>query len=161
MKTWLKLLLFLIPALAGTLFVFWRMSPRQAVIRTAEVVFTSVEKKTLSTGTPREKAERFRQVLANEVEIKAPRPLPSDSISALTLASLLEDFHNGVSGCTISRENEEVAFSGENAAVYTAEIAADVAQGPSMKRHMRYRCRFEFERVDRQWRLRRIILDPI
>ena len=51
MKTGFKLLLFLVPALAATLYVLWRFSPEQTVIRHAEVLFTCLEKSTLSTGT--------------------------------------------------------------------------------------------------------------
>ena len=36
MKLWIKFLLFLIPAVAGTIFVFWRFSPEQAIIKRAE-----------------------------------------------------------------------------------------------------------------------------
>jgi hypothetical protein len=74
MKLWLKITLIFVPAVAATLFVFWRLSPEQAIIKRAEVLFTSLEKRTLSAGTPREKARQFREILSPRFTIHAPPP---------------------------------------------------------------------------------------
>ena len=64
MKTWLKFLVFLIPVIASTVYLFWRFSPEQTVIRRADLIFTCLEKSTLSAGAPSEKAERFQETLS-------------------------------------------------------------------------------------------------
>ena len=43
-RPWLKLAVFLVPAVAATLYLVWRFSPEQAVIRRADALFASLEK---------------------------------------------------------------------------------------------------------------------
>lgn len=161
MKHRLKLLLFLIPALAGALYLSWRMSPQQAVIRRANVIFASLEKGTLSTGTTDEKAKRLREVLASRLEIQAPHPLPSGALDSATLAQLLEQFHGVITSCKMHREDETVSFPTEGRAIYQSELSADVAQGPRHTYNRRYQCRFEFEKSGRDWLLVSIVLTAI
>ncbi len=161
MKLRLKLLLFLIPALAGVLYLVWRMSPEQAVIRRADVIFTSLEKGTLSTGSTEEKSKRFREVISPKLEIRAPHPIPSGTIESALLAHQLEQFHGGITSCNIRREEETVAFPSDDRAIYQAKVAADVTQGPSHKYNMRYQCRFEFEKSGQDWLLVSIALSAI
>jgi hypothetical protein len=161
MKLWIKFLLFLIPAVAGTIFVFWRFSPEQAIIKRADVLFTSLEKKTLSSGTPREKAARFQEILSPQLEIKAPFPIPSGKVPPATAAYHLKQFQGGVTSCKIARKDETVAFPSEGMAIYQSTVVADISAGPNSQRVLRYRCRLEFEKSGRDWLLRSIVLTPI
>jgi len=140
MKLWLKIILIFVPAVAATLFVFWRLSPEQAIIKRAEVLFTSLEKGILSAGTPREKARQFRELLSPQFTIHAPRPLPSGLIAPAMAATLLEEFQNGVLSSTIT---------------------AEVAHTPSARQVFRYRCRLQFEKSGRDWLLLEIVLTRI
>ena len=161
MRTWIKILIFLIPAIGGTIFVFWRLSPKQAIIRRANVIFASLEKKTLSSGTPTEKAERFREVLSPEFEIKASKPVPSGTLPPEEAADNLRRFLENVMSCRISRKGVAVAFPSDGLAIYEATVEADVTISPNNRPVMRYRCRFEFEKSGRDWLLRLIVLTPI
>jgi hypothetical protein len=160
MKLWLKIILIFVPAVAATLFVFWRLSPEQAIIKRAEVLFTSLEKGTLSAGTPREKARQFRELLSPQFTIHAPRPLPSGLIAPAMAATLLEEFQNGVLSSKIAREDQTVSFPDEKEALYEATITAKVAHTPSARQVFRYRCRLQFEKSGRDWLLREIVLTP-
>jgi len=161
MKTGFKLLLFLVPALAATLYVLWKFSPEQAVIRRAEVLFTCLEKSTLSTGTPSDKAERLQVVLSPALEIRAPHPVESGAISPAQARRMLKDFQHSITSCKISQEEESVNFPAEDHAVYQAAISAEIAQGPGRKYHMRYHCRIEFKRSGRDWLAESIVLTPV
>lgn len=161
MKLWLKFLLFLVPALLGTWFVLWRFSPEQAVLRRADLVFTSVEKGTLSAGSPRDKAERLEEVLAPALEIRGPHPVPSGAFSSAQVGRMLVEFQNSILSCQISREDETVEFPTEEQAVYRALLSAETAQGPGRTYHMRYWCRIEFRRSGRAWLATLIELEAI
>ena len=161
MKTWLKLLLFLVPAVAATLYVLWRFSPEQAVIRRAEVLLTCLEKSTLSTGTPSDKAERLQEVLSPALEIQAPHPVESVVISPAQAGRMLKDFLNSITSCKISRKEESVSFPAEDHAIYQAAIFAEIAQGPGRKYHMQYHCRIEFKRSGHDWLAEAIVLTPV
>ena len=161
MKTGLKLLLFLVPAVAATLYVLWKFSPEQTVIRRAEALFTCLEKSTLSTGTPSEKAERFQTVLSPALEIRAPHPVESGAIGPAQAGRMLKDFQQSITSCKISCEEESVDFPAEDHAVYQVAIFAEIAQGPGRKYHMRYHCRIEFKRSGRDWLAEAITLTPI
>lgn len=161
MKLWLKILLLLIPAVAGTIFVFWRLSPRQAIIQRADVLFTSLEKGALSAGTARAKADQFRAILSPDLTITAPFPIPTGPTDPSLAADRLEEFQNAVSSCKIERKDETVDFPNEDEAIYQSTFTAEINQGPSTRRHLRYRCRFEFKKSGRDWLLRAIVLTPI
>ncbi len=161
MKTGLKLLLFLVPAVAATLYALWRFSPEQTVIRRAEVLFTCLEKSTLSTGTPSDRAERFQIMLSPALEIRAPHPVESGAIGPAQAGRMLKDFQQSITSCKISREEESVDFPAEDHAVYQVAIFAEIAQGPGRKYHMRYHCRIEFKRSGRDWLAEAITLTPI
>ncbi len=156
-----KFLIFLVPAVAGTVWLFWRLSPEQAIIKRADVLFASLEKKTLSTGTPREKAERFQVLLSPKLDVRAPHPIPSGPVPPATAADLVERFQDGVTSCRISRGKETVAFPSGGQAIYEATAEVDLSIGRSSRRVLRYRCRFEFEKVGRDWLLRLVVLTPI
>lgn len=160
-RPWLKLLFFLVPALAGALFLWWRFTPEQAVIRRADLIFSTLEKRAISSGSLAEKADRFRETLSPDFQVEAPRPLPSESLPPAVASGLLRNFHENIMSCRISRNEETVAFPTEDQAIYQALIEADVAGGPNNRRLMRYRCRFEFEKSGEEWLLRLVVLTPI
>jgi len=160
MRPWVKLLLFLIPAVAGIIYLYWRLSPEQAVIRRVDAVLASFDKKTLSTGTSKQKAERFSQLLSPQLEIRARHPVPSGPILPTVAAGLLEQFQDSVRSCKISREKETVAFPSGEKAIYQAIVEVDVRAGRSSW-VLRYQCRLEFDKVGRDWLLRLVILTPI
>ena len=161
MNTWFKFLLFLVPAVATTLYVLWRFSPEQTVIRRVNVVFSCLEKATLSAGTPSEKAERFQEVLAPALTIRAPHPVESGTIRPAQAGRMLKDFQNSITSCKISREEESVSFPAEDHAIYQATISAEITQGPGRKYPMRYQCRIEFKRSGRDWLAETIVLTPV
>ena len=161
MNTWFKFLLFLVPAVATTLYVLWRFSPEQTVIRRVNVVFSSLEKAALSAGTPSEKAERFQEVLAPALTIRAPHPVESGTIRPAQAGRMLKDFQNSITSCKISREEESVSFPAEDHAIYQATISAEITQGPGHKYLMRYQCRIEFKRSGRDWLAETIVLTPV
>ena len=161
MKLWIRLAIFLVPALAATWFVLWRFSPEQAVLRHADLIFTCAEKGPLRAGTPREKAARLTAALSPDIKIQAPHPLPSGSLSSTRASRMLVEFQNSILSCKISRENEEVAFSSPDLAVYRAIVSAEAAQGPGRRYHMRYQCRIEFTRSGREWLAGLIELEAI
>ncbi|NIP96176.1 MAG: hypothetical protein GWO24_23160, partial [Akkermansiaceae bacterium] len=154
---WVKILLFLIPAVAGTIYLLWWISPEQAISRRADALFASIEKKTLSTGTARQKAEQFQSILSRQLEIQAPQPVPSGSFAPAHAASLLEEFHQGVTSCRISREKETVALPSPADAIYQATVEVDVLVGRSSW-VLRYQCRLEFEKSGDDWLLKLVIL---
>ncbi len=160
MKTWLKFLVFLIPVIASTVYLFWRFSPEQTVIRRAGLIFTCLEKSTLSAGAPSEKAERFQETLSPSLKIQAPHPVESGEIDPPLAARMLRDFLNSILSCAISREEESVNFPTADHAIYQAFISVEITQGPGRKYHMRYLCRIEFRRPGRHWLAENIILTP-
>ena len=160
MKTWLKFLVFLIPVVASTVYLFWRFSPEQTVIRRAYLIFTCLEKSTLSAGAPSEKAERFQETLSPSLKIQAPHPVESGEIDPPLAARMLRDFLNSILSCAISREEESVNFPTVDHAIYQAFISVEITQGPGRKYHMRYLCRIEFRRPGRHWLAENIILTP-
>ena len=160
-RFWLKLLIFLIPAIGGAIYLVWRFSPEQVLIRRAAVVFECVEKGTLSAGTPKEKAQQFQDLLTEDFELMAPRPLPSGPLPPAQAARSLLNFQQSVLSCRVTRDGETVAFPSEGHAIYQSTLEADVAVTPSNRRVMRYRCRFEFVKAEEEWLLRLIVLTPI
>jgi len=161
MKTWIKLTVFLVPALAAAWFILWRSSPEQAVLRHADLIFTCAEKGALSAGAPREKAARLQEALAPAVEIRAPHPVPSGSMSSTQTGRMLVEFQNSILSCQISRENEIVEFPAPELAVYHATVSAEASQGAGRTYHMRYRCRIEFKKSGRDWLAGLIVLEAI
>lgn len=160
MKTWLKFLVFLIPVVASAVYLFWRFSPEQTVIRRADLIFTCLEKSTLSAGAPSEKAERFQETLSPSLKIQAPHPVESGEIDPPLAARMLRDFLNSILSCAISREEESVNFPTADHAIYQAFISVEITQGPGRKYHMRYLCRIEFRRPGGHWLAENIILTP-
>ncbi len=161
MKTWCKFVLFLVPAVAVTLFVLWKFSPEQTVLRRVDTLFTCLEKAPLSAGTPSEKAERFQVLLAPALTIRAPHPVESGTIRPTAAGRILKDFQNSITSCKISREDESVSFPAEDHAIYHASISAEITQGPGRRYPMRYKCRIEFKRSGRDWLAATIVLTPV
>ncbi len=160
MKTWIKFLVLLIPVIASTIYLFWRFSPEQAVIRRSDLIFACLEKSTLNTGTPSKKAERFQELLSPSLKIQAPHPVDSGEIDPDHAARMLKDFLNSILSCTVSRERESVNFPTEGHAIYQAAISVEISQGPGRRYNMRYLCHIEFKRSGRHWLAEDIVLNP-
>lgn len=157
-RPWLKLLIFLVPALAGTLFLWWWLSPEQAIVRRADALFASLEKKTLETGTATDKAERFRSILHPDFTVKAPRPIPSGPVPPEAAARRVHDLQDSITASRISRSDQRVTFPSDGRAVYEATVQVDITLGRSSPLVFRYRCHLEFEREGRDWLLHRAVV---
>ena len=161
-RPWIKLAIFLIPAIAATLFVLWRFSPEQAIIRRADAIFATIEKKTVSlSGGPKEAGQRLKGFLAPSFEVIASPPLPNGRVSPDAAADSLEQFHSYTTSCKISRDKPTVTFPGSGEAAFEAVVDVDVVVGRSSRRILRYQCRLEFEKSGRDWLLKAAVLKPL
>lgn len=160
-RIWLKLVLFLVPAVAATIFVLWRLSPEQAIIRRAEVIFTSVEKKTLDSGSASEKAEQLRAILDPEFSVNAPLPIPSGPLAPAEAAEMVREFLLSLTSCAVTRSEERVTFPSPERAIYEATLQVDVAVGRNTRHVFRYLCQLEFVRREADWLLQRAVLTAI
>ncbi len=159
---WIKLLAFLVPALAGLLYLAAWLSPTKVVTRRLHSLLSSVEHKgVLSIEGMDRRTERFAAMLAPEFTIDAPSPLPRNHLPPPRAAGLLREFHQSITSCRITRESTTVTFPASGHAVVETLLTIDVRFGAGASRVVRYRTRLEFHKINRRWLLSAATLTPV
>ena len=159
--SWLKLLLFLVPALVGGLLLLLWLSPEKKILRRADAIFSTIERGTLSLSGIEERVERFNGLVEPTFEIAGPDPIPAGPITRAEAAGLLVEFHESVISCEVVRGEPSVAFPAKILARFECPIDVRVNVGGGSPRTRRFRCQMEFRRSEEGWLLTRIAFIPV
>lgn len=159
--SWLKLLLFLVPALTGGFLLLAWLSPEKKVLRRADAIFSTIERGTLSLSGVDDRVERFHGLVEPTFEVAGPDPIPNGPVTRAEAAGLLVEFHESVISCEVARGEPSVAFPARNLARFECPVDVRVNVGGGSPRTRRFRCQMEFRRSGEGWFLARIAFIPI
>ncbi|NNC89441.1 MAG: hypothetical protein HKN82_13370 [Akkermansiaceae bacterium] len=160
-RLWLKLALFLVPAVAAVIFLLVRLDPAKKVLRRADALLATVERSTIDLQGTGEKVDRFNDLAAPTFEIRGPDPVPTGMITRAQAVGLLVEFHESILACSVARGEPSIEFPAEDVARLECKVTVTVNQGGGSRRVQTYRCRMEFKETEGEWLLTRLVADPI
>lgn len=157
-RLFLKILLFLIPAIGGSLYLFWRQTPEQIVLSRTHGFFELFEKKAVSTSTPQENAAALADYLAPGFEIEGPSPIPNGAYTASELGRQLLHFQSAIFTCGIEHAEQSIELVDESTGLFRADMDATVALNPQNKRSYSYHAELTWKKSGEEWLLYRLKL---
>lgn len=157
-RLWLKILLFLIPAIGISLYLLWRQTPEQVLLGRSHGFLELFGKKAVSTSTPRDKAEALPDFLAPDFELEGPSPVPNGPFSAAELGRQLIQFQTSIFTCGIEQSEQSVELLDDSTGVFRANLDATVALKPKNKRSYRYHAELIWKKSGDDWLLHRLKL---
>jgi hypothetical protein len=160
MSTKLKLALFLIPAIAAIVFLIWWRSPTQVVLRRLDALLELADVGALRLAPPEQLPGQLKTLIAPNLDLHAPFPVPSGTFSPDEIAAHMQELHGSVGSCRVTREEASVYFPSAGEARVKTPLEAQLSWGRGSSRTNRYHAELRFTKSADGWLLDEITLLP-
>ncbi len=155
-----KLALFLVPAIAAVIFLLWWFNPERVVTRRLDALLGIVDVSPLRTRSNAQLENTLGKLLAAEIEIVAPTPIPSGSLPVAEIAESIIRLHESVTSCKIQRTDPSIHFPDSREARLETILQGDLAGGGS-KVTRRFRAEILYKKGPGGWKIHRIALTSL
>lgn len=154
---WVKLSAFLLLGAGAAIYLWWRLSDTQTVLRQTDAFFESATVQRISLGDAEQPIELFRTVVGDSITFAGADPIPNETLSEEEAVALLRRFRDSVGGCRIRRLDTEVAFPTPDEAQVRALIESDISWPGGRHNVDKFRVELHFERSPDGWILTRAV----
>lgn len=154
-RIWIKLGLFLLLGLASTLYLLWRSSDQQRVLRQLDALLETATVQRLTLGDAERPITQFQAIVADSLILHGSPPIPQGTYSNAEATELLRNFRNSVGGCRVRRFGTTIDFPTEDEARVKALLEVDVSFGRSHRRAEKFKAELLFQRSPEAWILTR------
>jgi len=152
---WVKLSAFLLLGVGAAIYLWWRLSDEQAVLRQTDALFETASVQRLALGDPDKPLQIFRAIIADPFILKGSDPIPSGTYSEAEAVALLKDFRDNVGGSRIRRLETAVAFPSPDEARVETLLEVDLSWGRGPHSVDKFKAELLFQRTTEGWILTR------
>ena len=160
MSTKLKLVLFLVPAIAAAVFILWWRSPTQVITRKVDALLDLADVGALRLASADHLPGQLRILVAPTLEVSAPRPIPTGTLGHPKLIDSFETLHSNVASCRITRGDLAIRFPSPSQSLVKTPLEAKVSWGRGSGITRRYHAEMHFTRSAEGWQLDQLRLAP-
>ncbi|MDE0825261.1 MAG: hypothetical protein OSA48_00460 [Akkermansiaceae bacterium] len=155
---WVKLSAFLLLGLGAAIYLWWRFSDSQSVLRQTDALFESATVQRISFADADKALELFRSVVGDSITFAGADPIPNKTLSEDEAVTLLKNFRESVGGSKIRRLETTVTFPGPDKAWVEALIESDISWDGGRRHNVdRFKAELHFERSPEGWILTQAI----
>lgn len=152
---WAKLSAFLLLGIGATIYLWWRFSDSQTVLRQTDAFFESATVQRISLADADKPLDLFRSVVGDSITFAGVDPIPNETLSEDEAVRLLKTFRESVGGCKIRRLETKVTFPTPEIARVEALIESEISWGGGRRNIDKFRAELGFERSPDGWILTR------
>ena len=156
-----KLALFLVPALAATIFLMWWYHPERVITRRFDSLLALVDVGLMRTDSTEQLEGALGTLVSDPLDVLGPDPVPTGPISVSEMAESLQRLHNSVRNCTVQRSDLGFHFPHSGEARVETRLQADLSAGSGYRRVFRYHAEILYKKGPGGWKLERIALTSI
>ena len=150
---WLKILSFLVPALAAVVFLVWWLSPTQQVKRAAAALVDAAEVRVLTTETREERTERFVGLVTDPVKVAIEGEFSGELLDRDDLASAHGRLQSSVTSAQITVAEADIRFLAPDLAEFEAPMDVQLRLGQNFQQVYRFQTTLTFRKVGKKWLL--------
>jgi hypothetical protein len=133
------------------IYLWWRYSDEQVILRQTDALFQTATVQRLSLGDSDQPLEDFRAIIGDPFTLVGDRPIPAGSYSEDEAVRYLEDFRNSVGGARIRRLETAMSFPTPATARVEALIEVELSWGRGTRSVNKYRAELLFEDTSEGW----------
>ena len=143
--------IFLLPGIGSGIYLWWRLSDEQVLLRQVDALCETVSVRTISLGDEDQPIEIFRSLIGDPVTLSGSAAAPQGTYSKEEMAKELKRYRQAVRSARARRLESKVTLPNPNSALVEALIEHEANWFHGSRTADRIRARLTFQKGPEGW----------